>query len=200
VNFTGSGLPQEIQKEKAEKLWGPGALDAPSNYTPVNQSKIKFAKWGLLSNIIHDSATLCNWVWPLTVSPLKSRNYDGDLTVEAQYMAAVTGEPYTFDSLYLDAERILTLHRAYTTLTVNSKNMRRDHDNINAWVFDRDPDKQAFTPGTTKLDREDMQTALTMFYEEMGWDKTSGIPTRATLERLELGDMAEKLAQANLLP
>jgi aldehyde:ferredoxin oxidoreductase len=201
VNYTGSALPVSIQQEKADKLWGKGALDAPSNYTPVNDGKIQFAKWGIITMIIHNSATLCNWVWPLTVSPHKSRNYDGDLTVESQYLKAVTGENYTYESLNADAERIFHLHRAITALQMNSSNMRRDHDEIwNAWIFDRDPAKQVFTEGTTKLDRADMQKALGMFYTELGWDVATGIPTRATLEKFDLKDMADKLADARLLP
>ncbi|MDR1893322.1 MAG: aldehyde ferredoxin oxidoreductase, partial [Spirochaetales bacterium] len=201
VNLTGSGLPYEIQKAKADKLWGVGALDQPNNYTPINEGKVNMTKWAILSMIIHNSLTLCNWVWPMTVSPLKSRDYDGDLDVEAQYMQAVTGEPCTTESLYLDAERIFTLHRALSTLQYNSRNVRRDHDETwNAWIFNRDPDKRPFTPGTTKMDRADLQRALTMFYRVMGWDETTGIPTRATLNRLELGDMADRLAAAGLLP
>jgi aldehyde:ferredoxin oxidoreductase len=201
INFTGSGLPQELQEEIAEELWGPGALDKPSNYTPINPSKINFTKWAILSMIIHNSVTLCNWVWPMTVSPLKSRNYRGDLDVEAAFMTAVTGERYTTESLYRDAERVFNVHRAYTTLQFNSRNMFQDHDYIlNGWVFDREPDKQPFTAGTTKMERADFQRALKMFYAALGWDETTGIPTRATLERLELKDVADRLASAGLLP
>jgi aldehyde:ferredoxin oxidoreductase len=151
--------------------------------------------------IIHNSVTLCNWVWPLTVSPLKSRNYRGDLNVEAAFMTAVTGDQYTTESLYRDAERIFNVHRAYTTLQFNSRNMYQDHDSIvNAWVYNREPDKQPFTAGTTKMDRADFQRALRMFYTTLGWDENTGIPTRATLERLELKDVADKLASAGLLP
>lgn len=39
------------------------------------------------------------------------------------------------------------------------------------------------------MDREDMDKALTMFYEQMGWDTETGIPTRATLEKFGLSDM-----------
>ncbi|NLM05073.1 MAG: hypothetical protein GX214_08645, partial [Clostridiales bacterium] len=38
------------------------------------------------------------------------------------------------------------------------------------------------------------------FYEEMGWDVETGIPTRATLERLGLGYMADDLEERGLLP
>ncbi|MGQ0422873.1 hypothetical protein ACT4US_34695, partial [Bacillus sp. HC-Mk] len=41
---------------------------------------------------MHNAVTLCNWVWPMTVSPLKSRNYRGDLALEAKFFKAITGE------------------------------------------------------------------------------------------------------------
>ena len=55
----------------------------------------------------------------------------------------------------------------------------------------------AFTPGTTKLERNDWETALDLYYEAWGWDKATGIPTRATLEKF---DVADALEQAGLLP
>jgi aldehyde:ferredoxin oxidoreductase len=63
-----------------------------------------------------------------------------------------------------------------------------------------DPDKEAFTPGTIKLDKEDFETALTMFYEEMGWDAKTGAPTRAALEKVKLGYVADELDKLGLLP
>ena len=44
-----------------------------------------------------------------------------------------------------------------------------------------------------------MQTALTMMYREMGWDEVTGAPTRETLEKFGLGDVADDLASKNLL-
>ena len=33
----------------------------------------------------------------------------------------------------------------------------------------------------------------------MGWDTETGIPTRATLEKFDLGDMADKLEELGLI-
>jgi len=69
VNLTGSGLPISIQKEVTAEMFGSGdALDAASNYTPMNEYKAKFAKWSIIRNCLHDSLTLCNWMWPMMVS------------------------------------------------------------------------------------------------------------------------------------
>ncbi|MBT9430492.1 aldehyde ferredoxin oxidoreductase C-terminal domain-containing protein [Candidatus Symbiopectobacterium endolongispinus] len=136
----------------------------------------------------------------MTVSPHKSRNYRGDLAMEAKFFAAVTGEDTTEASLDLAAERIFTLHRAYTVKLMNTMDMRREHDQICDWVFDKDPKLPAFSEGTGKMDREDVQKSLTMFYSAMGWDPELGCPTRAVLERLDLKEVADDLAAHNLLP
>lgn len=200
VNITGSGLPYDLQKSIIEEIFGAGALDKPKAYTPMNESKAKFAKFGVIRQVIHDSMTLCNWVWPMTFSPRKDRGYKGDLSVEAQYMTAVTGKEWTEDSLNEAAERVIQLQRAMTVEAFGTTDMRNEHDVISNFIFDMDPDFKAFEEGTVKLDRDDWQTALTMFYKEFGWDETTGAPTRATLEKFGLTDVADALAAKNLLP
>ena len=199
VNITGSGLPYGIQKSIIEARFGEGALDAPSNYTPMNESKARFAKFGVVRQVLHDSFTLCNWVWPMPFSPRKERGYKGDLSVEAQYMTAITGIPYTEEELDAAAERVIHLSRAMTVLSYGTNDMRNEHDVIPTFSYDMDPDKEAFTPGTVKMEREDWQLALTMFYKEMGWDEKLGCPTRATLEKFDLKDVADELEAKGLL-
>lgn len=200
VNITGSGLPYEVQKGIIDGLFGEGALDKPKAYTPVNQAKAKFAKFGVVKQSLHDSFTLCNWVWPMTFSPRKDRDYKGDLTIESQYMSAITGEEWTEESLDFAAERVIQLQRAMQVLWMNTVDMRNAHDKITDWPFDMEPDFKPFEEGTIKLDREDMVKAYTLFYKEMGWDEKTGAPTRETLEKFGLNDVAEKLASLNLLP
>ncbi|MBB6214887.1 aldehyde:ferredoxin oxidoreductase [Anaerosolibacter carboniphilus] len=201
MNFIGSGLPIAIQKEIAAEVWGsPDAIDAPANYTPMNKYKAKFAKWSIIRNCLHDSLTLCNWMWPMTVSPVQSRNYRGDTALEAKYLSIVTGQEISEEELDLAGERIFTLHRALTVKQMGTVDMRNKHDLMCDWIFDVDPDKKPFTPGTIKMDRDDMQLALTMFYKEMGWDEKTGAPTKETLIRLDLHDVANQLERLKLLP
>ena len=200
VNITGSGLPYQIQKNIVEDIFGEGCLDAPKKYTPMNENKARFAKFGIMRQVLHDSFTLCNWVWPMTFSPRKERGYKGDLSVEAQYMSAITGENWTEESLDHAVERCIQLHRAMTVKTAGTTDMRNNHDVVASFIFDMDPDFEPFTEGTVKLEREDWQNALTMFYEQFGWDPKTGAPTRETLEKFELSDVADDLAALNLLP
>ncbi len=200
VNLYGSGLPFDVMTPIIEERFGVGALDKPKAYTPMNQSKAKLAKFGVVRQWLHDSFTLCNWVWPMTFSPVKDRGYKGDLGVEAEYMTAITGDSWTEEELDFAAERGLQLLRAHMVMTLGTTDMRNEHDAMTDWPFDMDPDFKAFEPGTVKMDREDMKLAYDMMYEEMGWDKVTGAPTRATLEKFGMKDVADKLASMNLLP
>ena len=136
----------------------------------------------------------------MTLSPRKERGYKGDLTVEAQYMTAITGEEWTMESLDFAAERVIQLHRAMTVLSAGTTDMRTAHDQIPEYAYNTNPDQEAFTPGTVKMEKNDWQDALTMFYEQFGWDSKLGCPTRETLVKFGLEDVADELAAKNLLP
>ena len=81
----------------------------------------------------------------------------------------------------------------------DQNNLRKDHDRVSDWVFDKEPDFKPFEEGTVKLDREDWEKSLDMWYEAMGWNKETGIPTRETLEKFDLGDCADKLEELGLI-
>jgi aldehyde:ferredoxin oxidoreductase len=199
-NFIRNGLPVRIQKEIAGKLWGSGAIDEVRHFTPMNPGKAKFAVWALLRKELHDSLTLCNWMYPLTASPLKARNYEGDDAAEAQLYSAVTGDKKSAAELDQVAERIFNLHRALTIRDMGTAEMRTRHDTIPDYVFEAPKDKKPFEPGVGSMDREDMEKAKDLFYQTLGWDQRTGAPTRATLDKLGLKDVADKLAQMGLLP
>ena len=198
VNITGSGLPYEIQRNIVEEHFGEGCLDKPRNYTRMNEAKARFAKFGVVRQVLHDSFTLCNWVWPMTFSPRKERGYKGDLSAEAKLMSAVTGKEWTAEELDFAAERVIQLHRAMTVKSVGSRDMRNLHDVIPEYAYTTEPDVPVFTEGTVKMEKEDWQLALGMFYQQFGWDE-QGSPTRETLEKFGLGDVADDLAASNLL-
>ena len=162
-NLLGSGLPIEIMQEIAVEKFGEGAIDVPANYTPTNVAKAKFIKWSIVRNVLHDSLTLCNWMWPMTVSPLKEKNYRGDTSLESQFFSMATGWEVQEATLDEHAERIFTLHRALTAKQMNSRNLREDHDQLTGWQFDMDPDKKAFEAGTIKLDRDDFDLNVNSF-------------------------------------
>ncbi|MCC4834818.1 aldehyde ferredoxin oxidoreductase [Shewanella sp. 10N.7] len=200
INLINCGLPWAKIAEVAESMWGPGAFDPVKHYTEMNTSKAKFAKWCLVKNVLHDSLTLCNWMFPLLVSPDVNRDYIGDSSIESQMFSLVTGIETSEAELDAKAETVLQLHRALTVLQMNEPNQREKHDVLSEWVYDLDHDMNFGDEGTIKMDRDDIQIGLDMFYAEMGWDKDTGVPTRATLEKFKLGYVADKLESLALLP
>lgn len=208
VNFQGCGLPFDLKQQIAAEIWGgEDAIDPNKNYTPMNEHKANFAWWSIVTDVLHDSLTLCNWVWPMAMSPTKKRSYRGDLDLEAKFFEAVTGEDVTTDDLYKAAARIMTLQRANTVRgmskadgSLGNNNLREDHDRITDWVFDMDPDVEPFTEGTIKMERNDFQTALTMVYGKFGWDADKGCPTAESLDYYEMDDVKEELRTLDLLP
>ncbi len=208
VNFQGCGLPFELKQQIAEEVWGGAdAIDKDKNYTPMNERKANFAWWSIVTDVLHDSLTLCNWVWPMTMSPTAARDYRGDLDLEAKFFKAVTGQDVTTDDLYKAGAKIMTLQRANTVRSMKgadgqmgSIEMRAIHDVPTEWPFTQDPDKQPFTEGTIKQDKEDFQNGLTMLYRCFGWDEEKGCPTVECLEYYDMPDVKEELASLSLLP
>ena len=208
VNFQGCGLPFELKQQIAAEVWDDAsAIDPDKNYTPMNEYKANFAWWFIVTDVLHDSLTLCNWVWPMTMSPTKARDYRGDLDLEAKFMKAVTGEDVTTEDLYKMGAKITTLQRANTARgmvgtngQMGTNDFRNVHDVVTEWPFTMDPDIEVFTEGTNKMDKEDFQTALTMMYECFGWDPELGCPTAECLDYYDMPDVKEDLAALGLLP
>lgn len=208
MNFQGCGLPFELKQQIAAEVWGDAsAIDPDKNYTPMNEYKANFAWWSIVTDVLHDSLTLCNWVWPMTMSPTKARDYRGDLDLEAKFMKAVTGEDVTTEDLYKMGAKITTLQRANTARgmvgangQMGTNDFRNVHDVVTEWPFTMDPDIEVFTEGTNKMDKEDFQTALTMMYECFGWDPELGCPTAECLDYYDMPDVKEDLAALGLLP
>ncbi len=200
-NFTRNGLPIEVQKRLAADIWGsPDAVDSVAAFAPMNKYKAKMAKWSLLRKELHDSLSLCNWMGPWVASPLRERDYRGEDSIESLLYSLATGDKKSSQELDRVAERIFLLHRALTIRDMGTKDMRTKHDTIPHWVFADPKDKAAFTKGTIRMDKEDIQLAMDMYYEEMGWDKQTGSPTRDAYQRLGLGTVAEELSKRGLLP
>jgi aldehyde:ferredoxin oxidoreductase len=68
------------------------------------------------------------------------------------------------------------------------------------WVFEDPSGKAPFSKGTTRMDQKDIQVAIDMFYEEMGWDRATGAPTAKGYQKVGLGNVAAELGRRNLLP
>ncbi len=107
----------------------------------------------------------------------------GDATLESRIFSAVTGIDMTPEESYQKGEMLCTLERA---LAARDGRTRKD-DVLHDIYFDKED------AGGRKYVREDLEQAKSDYYQLMGWDLNTGIPTRSTLEKLELKEVAEGL-------
>jgi aldehyde:ferredoxin oxidoreductase len=146
----------------------------------LSDEKIRFSVASQQMYSAMDSLNLCQFVygpaWQL---------YGPDDMVEL--VRAVTGwENVSFDELQKVGERRVNMMRAF--------NAREGFDRKNDVI----PEK-LFKPlvgGVSdgwKLDRDEVNTAIEKYYEICGWEAETGNPTRAKLDELDLGWVADQL-------
>jgi aldehyde:ferredoxin oxidoreductase len=83
---------------------------------------------------------------------------------------------------------------------MGTKEMRTKHDTVPDWVFADPAGKASFAKGSNRMDKEDINLAMDLYYEEMGWDKKTGSPTAAAYQKMGLATVADDLSKKQLLP
>jgi len=155
------------------------------------------------------SMLMCDWAWPMLI------NYnapDGDFTgatpnFEPRFYKAVTGNDLSWEEGLEIGRKIWNLNRAIWVLQGRTREMEVYTNYVyevptvapdalpiyenGEWKFDA-------CLGRT-LDREKFEGFKTTFYNLEGWNTDTGWPTRATLEGLGLGHVADALAAADKL-
>ena len=114
-----------------------------------------------------------------------------------KFLEAATGLSMTMDDLFVIADRVFSLMRAFWVREY-ATSWNRNMDVPPARWFD-----EPITKGPLKgsvLDREKYDNMLQIYYRKRGWD-SQGIPTKATLKRLGLEDVSKELqGYVNLTP
>jgi len=156
-------------------------LTSPLPALSLEPAKVEFARitqqfFGML-----DSLNLCHFVWGVSW-PL----YGPEQAVAM--VKAVTGWDVTMQELLEVGERRVNMMRAFNA----REGIARDQDKLSTKFFDR-PLKGGPSDGL-KVDKADFEAALQEYYRRCGWDESSGIPKRETLERLGLDWVADQLA------
>lgn len=114
-----------------------------------------------------------------------------------EYMSAIMGEEYTMDYFNEVGDRIAHLMRAiwvrdgYTT--VSDPLWGKEVDGLWDLHFER-LDRE----GTNYTDKQGFESSKQDYYKERGW--VDGVPTRATLEKIGLADVADDLEKRMLMP
>jgi aldehyde:ferredoxin oxidoreductase len=106
-----------------------------------------------------------------------------------KYLRAATGIDFSLERLNEISNRILTLIRAFWVREYNAK-WSRDLD-VPPMRWFKDPLSEGTLKGAV-LDWEQYNGMLDEYYKKRGWTR-NGVPTKATLGRLGLSDVAEQL-------
>jgi aldehyde:ferredoxin oxidoreductase len=136
---------------------------------------------------IFESLTLCRLPWI---------ELGFELEWYLKYLKAATGVTFTMDDLYVIADRIYNLIRAFWIREMGG--WRREMDWPPQRWFNNPLTKGPFKG--QKLDRDAYSKLLSWYYEVRGWDE-NGIPRKTTLKQLGLDYVIEKLEKiVNLTP
>ena len=128
-----------------------------------------------------DSLPACIWGSPAWYN-LYTADHVGEPGTMANTFSSITGIETSDADILKMGERIWNLERA---IAVREGRTRADD-----WGWTDDEGNIA----------KALKDSLDHYYEESGWDKTTGWPTRAKLEELGLGDIADELDGIGKLP
>ncbi|MBM3143570.1 MAG: aldehyde ferredoxin oxidoreductase family protein [Chloroflexi bacterium] len=138
------------------------------------------ARYAYLTHVFYsmlDSAELCQFVW----GPAWTLYGPAEVV---ELLRAVTGWEMSLDELMAVGARRLNLMRVFNA----REGLTREHDRLPKKFFET-LQGEGPTAGIA-LDEAEIETAISRYYEFAGWT-SDGIPTTATLEKLDLAWAAE---------
>ncbi len=191
----------EVLRAIARRFWGSELAADFSTY----EGKALAATMIQNRQYAKESLVLCDRIWPIK-SIAGSDDHVGDPSLESKVLSAVTGEEIDEAGLYRIGERVVNLQRAIfareargsdvlpeAQFTVPLRNVMGNPKSIAPGK-----DGEIFVKKDALVDKEKFEGMKREFYQLRGWDATTGLQTKAKLEELELGDIAEDLMQRGL--
>jgi aldehyde:ferredoxin oxidoreductase len=164
-------------KDRAEKEVGIREAADPR----VTEGKAALVRQDEERTDIADLAGVCTWMTSFIGLPV-------DANVIADFMSLGFGIPIKTEILVEAGLRMHHLERAF-----NCKcGLTREDDSVSRGYYDRLRPNGKLMPeiSFTEADLEKMKDD---YYQIMGWDVETGIPTRRTLEKYGLADVADSL-------
>ena len=132
---------------------------------------VYFTNWRVISN----SLLMCNFLpWVTDVNQL------------TEIVRAVTGWDTSAFELYKLGERSMNMTRAF--------NIREGFTPEDDWLPPRFFNPQTSGPlSKTAVDPKKLKEAKRLYYEMMGWNPETGVPTRAKLDELDISWIADEI-------
>lgn len=152
----------------------------PQHPKIINAEKIEYALKTQYNYSATDTMGLCQFVY----GPAWQLYGPQDI---ADLMAASTGWAITVEEVQEIGRRRLNLMRALNA----REGIARDRDTLPKKLFSKELEGGR-TDGL-KLDMAEVTAGIDMYYEQAGWNRSTGVPTRETLEECGLGWVADEL-------
>jgi len=194
------GAAWEKVRQLSERVYGSRAAADPwSGY----EGKAHAASFHCDMNPLKDALGICDNIFPLIVD-LKA----DDLMVRAQGVEGRIFEHYisepalginlSREEFYRAGTRIFTLERALQIR--NWGRTRATDETIIPYLAYPEVNPGPFVGERVAVDPEKFRRLMDEYYDLRGWDRATGWPTRTTLERLGMKDIADDLARCGKLP
>jgi aldehyde:ferredoxin oxidoreductase len=198
----GAYVSTEVLRAIAKRFWGSELAVDFSTY----EGKALAATITQNREYAKESLILCDRLWPIR-SVKDSEDHIGDPSLESRVLSAVTGEEIDEEQLYRIGERVVNLQRAiFAREARGSDTLPEGQFTVPLRFVAGNPesiapgkDGEIFVNKDAVVDREKFEEMKKEFYQLRGWDAATGLQTKAKLEELELGDVAEDLMQRGLL-
>jgi hypothetical protein len=192
--IAGQSGERAISPEKTRavcaRVYGNADVCDPAFTYDAPETKAIPAMWHSHRAMVVNSLVLCDYEHTRVFSA-SSADGAADTALMAKLLSACTGYDVSEAELDRAGERIWNQLRAID-VQYFGRDRAIDESTLDGYAY------PAFDDGVV-LDRERFSSLLTKYYELSGWNPANGWPTRAKLEELELGDVANELDRAKKL-
>jgi len=184
------GYAQEItrfaRRMPLEKMMKAGARTYGSERAVDPESGYEWKAWPTVWHqnrlAVKDSLPVCDQLFPLIFHAAAEDGY-ADVEAEARLFSTATGIRTSWVELDAIGSRVYNLERAIMVREGRTRSLDEE-----ATRYFYKPDPRGITPDPDKF-----KALFTEFYQLRGWDPETGWPTRATMEKVGLSDVAEEL-------
>lgn len=192
----------EIFAEKAVPFEGDPLMLDYGTANMYSEHMAKLVAWHrYYTRFWKQSIGYCDWAWPDIANVYAPDNKGMMGEGEPRFLNAVTGKNLSFADGVEIGQKIWNIHNAIWTLQGRHRDMVYFSDYIHTQPYPAlyplpvyEDGQWAYKDcGNRYIDRAGFDEFKTRFYSLMGWDTSSGWPTRTTLESLGLGNVADLL-------
>jgi aldehyde:ferredoxin oxidoreductase len=159
----------KLSEDNLRKFYGEEVSSAPNSY----KGKARMVWWAESLYAVIDSLGICKFI---------TKYFSPDLLGFEEISKLIyyaTGIKFSEKELFEIGEKIINIERMFLV----REGIRREHDNLPVRYF------QPMPLGRNKgkrISAQHLNKMLDEYYQLHGWDKDTGIPTKATLKRLQL--------------